>query len=50
MDKLKQKIWLRIAVLLNFILLTVPFVLGLYGFYVFEKYMMLYEEIKAQIQ
>lgn len=42
--KFKHRLWLRIAVLLNFILLTVPFVLSLYGFYAFGERMMLYRK------
>lgn len=33
MEKFKHKVWLRMAVLFNFILLTVPFVVCWYGFY-----------------
>lgn len=43
--KVKHKLWLRLAVLLNFILLTVPFVLSLYGFYyVIEERIILFKK------
>lgn len=44
MEKLKQKVWTRFAVLLNFIGLTLPFVLSLYGYYVYGERMILYRK------
>ncbi len=46
MDKhrFKHRIWLRVAVLLNFILLTVPFVLSLYGFYAYGERVLLFKK------
>lgn len=44
MEKLKHKVWLRAAVLLNFILLTLPFVWSLYGYYIYGERVLLFRK------
>lgn len=44
MEKLKHKVWLRVAVLLNFILLTLPFVWSLYGYYIYGERVLLFRK------
>jgi len=44
MEKLKHKMWLRAAVLLNFILLTLPFVWSLYGYYIYGERVLLFRK------
>lgn len=44
MEKFKHKMWLRAAVLLNFILLTLPFVWSLYGYYIYGERVLLFRK------